>query len=122
MPCAISSELALSSRECRSICRNQIRSILKTFGLMAGKGAGRSFAIRVRELLEGRPSLAAIVDPLLAACDAVREQMAVLDRQLIRLAKGDLPSVDDLPGRWCNRRHKLCGLDRGARALPPLPL
>jgi transposase len=68
---------------------NQIRSILKTFGLMAGKGAGRSFAIRVRELLKGRPSLAAIVDPLLAAWDAVREQIAVLDRRLIRLAKGD---------------------------------
>jgi transposase len=31
---------------------NQIRSILKTFGLMAGKGAGHSFAIRVGELLQ----------------------------------------------------------------------
>ena len=68
---------------------NQIRSILKTFGLMAGKGAGHSFAIRVRELLKGRPSLAAIVDPLVAAWDAVRQQIAVLDRRLIRLAKGD---------------------------------
>src|SRR5215204_3073998 len=68
---------------------DQIRSILKTFGLMAGTGAGHSFAIRVGELLKGRPSLAAIVDPLLAAWDAVREQIAVLDRRLIRLAKGD---------------------------------
>ncbi len=31
----------------------------------------------------------AIVDPLLAAWQAVREQIAVLDRRLIRLAKGD---------------------------------
>ena len=68
---------------------NQIRSILKTFGLMAGKGAGHTFAIRVQELLEERPSLAAIVHPLLAAWQAVREQIAVLDRRLIRLAKGD---------------------------------
>ena len=68
---------------------NQIRSILKTFGLMAGKGAGHPFAIRVRELLEGRPSLAAIVHPLLAAWQAVREQITVLDRRLITLAKGD---------------------------------
>src|ERR671917_112571 len=37
---------------------NQIRSILKTFGLMAGKGAGNPFAIRVRELLKERPTLA----------------------------------------------------------------
>ena len=62
---------------------------LKTFGLMAGKGAGNPFAIRVRELLKERPSLAAIVDPLLAAWQAVREQVAVLDRRLISLAKGD---------------------------------
>ena len=55
---------------------NQIRSILKTFGLMAGKGAGHAFAIRVQDLLKGRPSLAAIVDPLLAAWQAVREQIA----------------------------------------------
>ena len=68
---------------------NQIRSILKTFGLMAGKGAGNPFAIRVRELLKERPSLVAIVDPLLAAWTAVREQIAVLDRRLISLAKGD---------------------------------
>ena len=34
---------------------NQIRSILKTFGLMAGKGAGHKFALRVQELLEGGP-------------------------------------------------------------------
>src|SRR3954449_1618960 len=46
---------------------NQIRSILKTFGLMAGNGAGHRFALRVQELLKGRPSLSAIIDPLLAA-------------------------------------------------------
>jgi transposase len=68
---------------------NQIRSILKTFGLMAGKGAGHKFALRVQELLEGRPSLSAIIDPLLAAWQAVRAQIAVLDRRLIGLAKGD---------------------------------
>jgi transposase len=68
---------------------NQVRSTLKTFGLMAGKGAGRAFALRVGELLEGRPTLAAIIEPLLAAWRAVREQIATLDRRLIDLAKGD---------------------------------
>src|SRR5215211_5021823 len=63
--------------------------MMKTLGLMAAKGAGQPFATRVRELLDGRPTLAAIVDPLLAAWQAVREQIAVLDRRLIRLAKGD---------------------------------
>src|SRR3954469_22083814 len=68
---------------------NQIRSTLKTFGLMAGKGAGRAFAGRVRELLGGRPTLAAIIDPLLAAWPGVRAQIAVLDRRLVSLAKGN---------------------------------
>src|SRR5215213_7402286 len=65
---------------------NQIRSILKTFGLLAGKGAGRAFENRVRELIVERPSVAAIVEPLLAAWHAVRTQIAVLDRRLIHLA------------------------------------
>src|SRR4051812_24966 len=68
---------------------NRIGSTLKTFGLMAGKGAGRAFACRVRELLGGRPTLAAIIDPLLAAWPGVRAQIAVLNRRLISLAKGD---------------------------------
>ena len=68
---------------------NQIRSTLKTFGLMAGKGAGRAFEIRVRDLIAPRPSVAAIVEPLLAAWRAVRDQIGVLDRRLIAFAKGD---------------------------------
>ncbi|BDL41778.1 IS110 family transposase [Methylorubrum sp. GM97] len=68
---------------------NQIRSTLKTFGLMAGKGAGRAFENRVTELIEARPTIAAIVEPLLAAWRAVRGQIGVLDRRPIALAKGD---------------------------------
>lgn len=68
---------------------NQIRSTLKTFGLMAGKGMGRTFENRVRELIDARPTIAAIVEPLLTAWRAVRGQIVVLDRRLISLAKGD---------------------------------
>lgn len=68
---------------------NQIRSTLKTFGLMAGKGAGRVFELKVRDLLVGRASLAGIIEPLLTAWQAVRAQIAVLDRRLIALAKAD---------------------------------
>lgn len=67
---------------------NQIRSTLKTFGLMAGKGMGRTFENRVCELLEARPTIAAIIEPLLAAWRAVRGQILVLDRRPIALAKG----------------------------------
>lgn len=58
---------------------NQIRNTLKTFGLMAGKGMGRSFETRVHELIEARPAVAAIVEPLLAAWRAVRTQIGILD-------------------------------------------
>lgn len=68
---------------------NQIRSTLKTFGLMAGKGAGHAFETRVHDLIASRPTVAAIVEPLLAAWRAVRGQIGVLDRRLIALAKGD---------------------------------
>lgn len=68
---------------------NQIRNTLKTFGLMAGKGMGRSFETRVHELIEARPAVAAIVEPLLAAWRAVRTQIGILDHRLITLAKGD---------------------------------
>ena len=68
---------------------NQIRSTLKTVGLMAGKGAGRAFENRVTEVSEARPTIASIVEPLLAAWGAVRGQIGVLDRRLIALAKGD---------------------------------
>jgi transposase len=53
---------------------NQIRSTLKTFGLMAGKGMELSFETWVQ--------------PLLAAWRAVRPQIGILDRRLITLAKG----------------------------------
>jgi len=68
---------------------NQIRSTLQTFGLMAGKGMGRTFEARVHDLIEARPAVAAIVEPLLAAWRAVRTQIGILDRRLITLAKSD---------------------------------
>lgn len=67
---------------------NQIRSLLKTFGLRMGGGAGRVFEAKVRGLVEGKP-VASVVEPLLAAWRTVRDQVAVLDRKLIEAARGD---------------------------------
>jgi transposase len=66
---------------------NQIRSTLKTFGLRANGGAGRVFEAKVHRALEDRPEVAGVVEPLLAAWRAVRDQIAVLDRKLIAAAK-----------------------------------
>jgi transposase len=68
---------------------NQIRSTLKTFGLRATGGAGRVFEAKVRIALEGRPEVAGVVEPLLAAWRTVRDQIAVLDRKLMAAVKAD---------------------------------
>ena len=66
---------------------NQIRGIMKTFGLVVPKGGGRSFETNVRALLEGQAALAGSVLPLLEAWRAVRVQTAKLDRQLVAVAR-----------------------------------
>jgi transposase len=66
---------------------NQIRGIMKTFGLVVPKGGGRSFEINVRALLEGQAALAGGVLPLLEAWRVVRVQAASLDRQLVAVTR-----------------------------------
>ena len=68
---------------------NQIRSTLKTFGLRASGGAGRAFEAKIHTALEGRPEVAGVIEPLLAAWRAVRDQIAVLDKRLIKTAEAD---------------------------------
>jgi transposase len=66
---------------------NQVRGIMKTFGLIVPKGGGRIFDSNVRALLIDQEALAAIVLPLLETWHAVRMQAARLDRQLIAAAR-----------------------------------
>ena len=47
------------------------------------------FAARAAELGEARPELAAAVEPLLKAREAVERQIADLDRKVLRLARND---------------------------------
>ena len=47
------------------------------------------FAVRAAELAEARPQLAAAVEPLLKAREAVGRQIADLDRKVMRLARND---------------------------------
>lgn len=68
---------------------NQIRGMMKTFGLVVPKGTGRVFETNVRSLLDGEAALAAIVLPLLEAWRALRARTAELDRLLLRQVRGD---------------------------------
>lgn len=67
---------------------NQVRGVLKVFGLVVGHTSHGGFGARVRELIQGGPDLLGeIVGALLAAWQATGEQLDVLHRRLLRHAR-----------------------------------
>ncbi|WP_095407244.1 MULTISPECIES: transposase [Rhodomicrobium] len=71
---------------------NQIRGLLKNFGLVIGRAKQNTFTLRADDLLEGCPELAAAVEPLLQAREAVGRQIVELDGKVRRLAKASAPA------------------------------
>ncbi len=63
---------------------NQIRGVLKPFGLVAGKSGGQPFMERVRTLVAGGP-LQEVAEALLLAWQAINEQISTLSRRQIRM-------------------------------------
>lgn len=68
---------------------NQIRGLMKTFGLVVLKGVGSVFERNVRDLLLGEEKLARIVVPMLQAWSGIRHQIAELSKQLAAMARED---------------------------------
>lgn len=68
---------------------NQLRGLLKTFGLKLGKVSGGAFETRVRALVEGDAALLAALEPLLMVRIALRRQIAALDSRLRSEARRD---------------------------------
>ena len=66
---------------------NQIRGLMKTFGLVVPAGKGSKFEENVRALLVDQEDLAAIVLPILEAWRSMRMRAAELGRQLIADAR-----------------------------------
>lgn len=66
---------------------NQIRGLMKTFGLVVPAGKGSKFDEHVRALLVDQKDLAAIVLPVLEAWRSMRLRAAELGRQLIANAR-----------------------------------
>src|ERR1700712_3999482 len=66
---------------------NQIRGLMKTFGLVVPAGKGSRFEGHVRELLAAQKSLAGLVLPVLEAWRSLRLRAAELGRQLIAEAR-----------------------------------
>jgi transposase len=68
---------------------NQIRGLMKTFGLIVPKGAGRVFEGNVRCLLADEAALARIILPLLDAWRSLRTRAADLEKQLLASSRGN---------------------------------
>jgi len=68
---------------------NQIRGLLKNFGLVIGRAKMNTFTAKAIELIGGAPALAAAVEPLIKAREALQRQIAGLDRKLLRLARSE---------------------------------
>jgi transposase len=66
---------------------NQIRGLLKTFGLVVPAGKGNTFEANVRELVADQNGLAAIVLPILEAWRSIRVRAVELGRQLVAGAR-----------------------------------
>ena len=66
---------------------NQVRGVMKTFGLLVPAGKGSTFEKNVHSLLGDQDGLAAIVLPMLEAWRSLRVRAAELGRQLVAGAR-----------------------------------
>jgi len=68
---------------------NTVRGLLKAFGIVIPCGAKGRFPALVRVAAEENATVMVIVDPLLKAWQALRDQAAAFDRQISARAKSD---------------------------------
>jgi transposase len=68
---------------------NDIRGLLRNFGLKVGVIGVIKFGDRIRELVEGIPDLAEIMEPLLAARQKLRDTFMALHRKLLSIVRDD---------------------------------
>ena len=69
---------------------NDIRGLLRNFGLKVGAVGLVKFDERIRELVDGRPDLADIMEPLLTARKQLREAFMTLHRKLLAIVRDDV--------------------------------
>jgi len=68
---------------------NDLRGTLRNFGLKIGMVGKVKFEARVRELVEGLPDLAMLVDPMLIVRRVLREQIVILHRRVLTIVRDD---------------------------------
>jgi transposase len=73
----------------RQTLANTIRGLIKSFGHIVQKGASAPFASRVRAVIGDNAALSAIAEPMLVVWQVLREQIEVLDKQLLQRVQAD---------------------------------
>lgn len=68
---------------------NDMRGLLRNFGLKVGAVGTAKFEDRIRELVECMPDLEQIMEPLLATRRKLREEFAHLHRQVLAITRDD---------------------------------
>ena len=68
---------------------NDLRGTLRNFGLKVGVVGTVKFETRIRELVENLPDLAVLVEPMLIVRRVLREQISILHRRLLAIARDD---------------------------------
>jgi transposase len=68
---------------------NDIRGLLRNFGLKVGVVSAAKFEQRIQELVEGLPDLSELVEVLLEARRKLREQYTKLHRKLLAIVRDD---------------------------------
>src|SRR3954466_15615965 len=66
-----------------------LRGVLRGFGLKVGRTMPRSFAARVRELVQGHATLTVVAEALLAARETLGAQLQELEKRLRKQARAD---------------------------------
>ena len=68
---------------------NEIRGVLKGFGIKLGRVTRLSFGPRVRAALADRPRLLAMIEPMLTVREAVLTQFQILHRMVLDAVRAD---------------------------------
>ena len=68
---------------------NQVRSMIKEYGLLFPRAIGQQFRKQVIELVGANHQLRAVIEPLLSIHEQVCRQQAAFDEEVRRLAKSD---------------------------------
>jgi transposase len=66
-----------------------IRGILRGFGLKVGEVSKGRFVARIRELMAGQPMLERVIEPMLRACEALRQEFQALHRAMLGIVRTD---------------------------------